>query len=255
MPGKELKDILEWRNKLDNFSAIEINSKNISLMKLCAFKNNITNFKIFQGDVDDIIKKGKDNFGNKLEFPFGVIFLDYYGGTIYKKLSRIDAIKDLIEKQKGIGKSFGPTKFLFFITFNIKDCFFGGSIRDMELIKLKNNLIDFCLLDSFKNTIEDWYIKCKSSSDEIKIKIFFTYFVKKLAEDNNFSITVHSPYFYIGSDDAKMMHFVFSMSEKQIKPTGTKSEQSLIDVINLSLNVVNNGRIVVKKDKNVFLKL
>ena len=63
-----------------------------------------------RGDIDLIIARGRDLYGNKVVFPFDVISLDYSGGLFYcdrkGNKTRLQAIAGVVERQARAKKNF-----------------------------------------------------------------------------------------------------------------------------------------------------
>ena len=102
MPSGELKDILEWRDYLSRCTAVENDFAQRHTLELNAVRLNLSGkIDILFGDIDNILAHGKDKYGNKLKFPYDIVFLDYFGGILYRGFRRVNAIDSLVSKQKG----------------------------------------------------------------------------------------------------------------------------------------------------------
>lgn len=252
MPSGEMLDILSWLNYLDRCSAVEIDEQQRRKLILNVIINGLTNkINVLYGNIEDIIIKGKDKFGNKLLFPYDVVFLDCFGTLLYNDLKRVKAIVSLIEKQKG-------NAFLFLLTFNLNQKNFCMHAVNASLKKIELELLNFYPSDNTaRNKIKDfvnWYA-AENTNEMYRQKLFAPYFIKTKAEERGFRVHAYSPIFYLGSSDSPMIHFIFKLTSEQDAPTKAVSEQTVFDVINLNLKVASKGRISVVRDQAPILKI
>lgn len=252
MPSGEMRDILAWQNYIDKCTAIEINPKQRSELMLSAIKNNLHDkIKILFGDIEDILIKGKDKFNNKLDFPYDIVFLDCFGTILYKELKRIKAITSLIEKQKG-------NPFLLLITFNLRERKYCKHSVINVFSKIHKELCSFYVRDdSIKNHIRDimnWY-KSDKTNEMYRQKLFVPYFIKTTAEQNGFRIHAYSPIFYLGFNNSPMIHFAFKLIPEIDSPTRAISEQTVLDIINLSIREASGKRLFVRKEQAPLLNI
>lgn len=244
MPSDEMKDILAWQDYIERASAVEIDKNKRHLLTLNLLKNNLQGkVDILFGDVEKILLDGRDVYSNKLKFPYDFVFLDFFGTILYKGFRRVDAIKELMYKQRG-------HYFLFFLTFNLKERKCCKNTIITELDKIKKEMCNFYVYDSgIQREIEriiTWY--CQKSTNEIyRQKIFVPYFVKTTAEDNNFRVHFYSPIYYRGYNNCPMIHFRFKMMPEFNLPTHSISEQSIIDIFNSNIKEANSNRVFVRK--------
>jgi hypothetical protein len=244
LPSGEMKDILEWKDYLSRYTAVERELDQRHRLELTALKNNLQdNLVILFGDLDNILVKGGDKFGNKLEFPYDIVFLDYYGGIIYRGFRRIRAINSLIEKQK-------LNHFLLLMTFNLEESSYARNERINVLGKIKDELLGFYPYDTtMKEQIEkiiEWH-KSEQTPEFYRQKIFVPYLIKTNSEMVGFKVHSYPPLFYKGFKDAPMIHFAFKLIPEGISSTKAVSEQTILDIINLNLKQVENGRISIMK--------
>lgn len=250
MPSGELKDILEWRDYLDRCTAVENDFAQRHELELNAVRLNLNGkIDILFGDIDDILIKGKDKYGNKLIFPYDIIFLDYFGGILYRGFRRVNAITSLISKQKG-------NSFLLFLTFNLKESGYAKSTIVHTLRKIKQEFIPFCFQDEkTKKQIAEvtgWY---EDAEEIYRQKIFVPYFIKTNAENIGFEVHAYPPFFYEGFRKNPMLHFAFKLVPERESPTKAVSKQTIIDIMNLNLKEVSRGRISVLKKRPPNLKI
>jgi hypothetical protein len=196
---------------------------------------------VLYGNIEDVLIKGKDKFGNRLLFPYDLVFLDCFGTLLYNGLKRVKAISSLIEKQKGYS-------FLFLLTFNLNQKNYCKHAVDTSLKKLERELLNSYPSDIIvKNKIKhfvSWYA-AEDTNEMYRQKLFAPYFVKTKAEERDFRVHAYSPTFYLGSNNSPMIHFAFKLTSEQDAPTKAVSEQSIFDIINLNLKKASNGKISI----------
>lgn len=246
LPSGEMKDIIEWKEYLSKYTAIErdINQRNSIL--LTALKENLQdNLTLLFGELDEILSYGKDKFNNELEFPYDVVFLDYYGGIIYRRFRRIDAIKSLIEKQKS-------SSFILLMTFNLEESEYAKNQRINVLNKIKSELFGFYPFNvEMKACIENvikWH-NSETTPEFYRHKIFVPFLIKTNAEMLGFKLHTYPPIFYRGFRNNPMIHFQFKLMTGGISPTKEVSEQTILDIINLNLKQSEGGRISIMKNQ------
>jgi hypothetical protein len=242
MPSGEMLDILSWRNYLDRCSAVEIDEQQRSKLILKVISNGMMGkIGVLYGNIEDILIKGKDKFGNRLLFPYDLVFLDCFGTLLYNGLKRVKAISSLIEKQKG-------NSFLFLLTFNLNHKNYCKHAVDTSFKKLERELLNSYPSDIIaKNKIKhfvSWYA-AEDTNEMYRQKLFAPYFVKTKAEERDFRVHTYSPTFYLGSNNSPMIHFAFKLTSDQDAPTKAVSEQSMFDIINLNLKEASEGRISI----------
>lgn len=232
MPAGEMRDILAWKDYLERCSAVEIDAKIRSQLWLNVINSGLSDkVNILFGNIEDILIKGKDNFKNKLQFPYDVVFLDCFGAILYHELKRIKAITSLIEKQKG-------NDFLLLLTFNIRERKYCNQSINTVLDKMEKELLGYYLRDDKVkmkiSKIIGWY-KSDQTEEMYRQKIFGSYFIKTMAEERGFKVHVYPPIFYLGFNDSPMIHFAFKLMSGTESPTKEVSNQTVFDIINLNL--------------------
>jgi len=246
MPSGEMRDILAWQDYIKRCTAVEIDDKQRRELILNALRNNLYDkIKILFGDIERILVKGKDKFNNKLEFPYDIVFLDFFGTILYKELRRVKAINCLIEKQKG-------HSFLLLLTFNLKEKRYSKHAIKKTLDKIKKDLLSFYVSDDSLGThtrhILDLY-KSDVTSEVYKQKLFVPYFIKSTAEKSGFKTHAYPPIFYVGFNNNPMIHFAFKLTSEPTSPTQAISDQSLIDIVNINIKKATKGRISVMREQ------
>lgn len=246
MPSWEMRDILAWKDYFDKFTAVEIDDQMRNRLMLNAINSGLSNkITILFGNIEKILIKGSDEFNNKLQFPYDVVFLDCFGAIVYHELQRIKAITALIEKQKG-------SDFLLLLTFNIRERKYCNQSINTVLDKMEKELLGYYLRDDKAkmkiSKIIGWY-KADQTEEMYRQKIFGSYFMKTMAEERGFKVHVYPPIFYLGFNDSPMIHFAFKLMSGTESPTKEVSDQTVFDIINLNLKEASKGRVFVRKQQ------
>lgn len=246
MPSGKMIDILAWEKYIGKCTAVEIDDERRRELVLSTMKHNLDGkIKILFGDIEKILIRGKDKFNNKLEFPYDIVFLDFFGTILYKQLQRVNAITCLIEKQKG-------HTFLLLLTFNLREKKYSQHTIKSVLDKIKKALSSFYIYDdSIKSHIQgiiDQY-KSDTTHEMYRQKLFVPYFIKTASEGVGFKSHSYAPIFYVGFNDCPMIHFAFKLTSEIASPTHAISDQTIIDIINLNIKEASNERVFVKNQQ------
>jgi hypothetical protein len=82
LPSTALADAIEWQDMFNRFVAVERGETGSEWemqhdLELTAFKTGLFDrISLLRGEIDAIIHRKKDAFGNRLRFPFDVVSLD-----------------------------------------------------------------------------------------------------------------------------------------------------------------------------------
>jgi len=243
MPSGKIKDILTWRKYLEKFTAIEIDETQRGEMVLNAAREGISgNLNILFGDIEEILISGKDKFGNRLNCPYDIIFLDFFGPIFYVGFSRVKAISALVQKQVG-------HPFLLLITLNLRERRYSKAKCIKEINKIKKELLrvfsDIVIQKNIEQIFE-WYSNPKT--DEMyRQKLFVPYFIKNISENCGFKVHVYTPIFYKGFNKQPMIHFIFRLEPEQNCVLRAFSNQSILDIINIKIKEAKGGRVNLLK--------
>ena len=237
LPSEEMKDIIYWKKYINHISAIERGIKGQEYIRqhnltLKAFTLNLSEiFKLFRGEMDEILLNNKDINGQKLEYPYTLLNLDYTGGIIYKEekdtSNRINSLKNFFKNQSKFKHDF-----LLFIT-----CNFDNEIES-EYKHFISNFISKTT-DNKKETIIEYYNK---PLNIIKLKIITLSLIQNIAKEF-FECIFYKPIYYKGNKDTNMINFAFEfkyvdkyITEKKIKYTDS-------EIINYPIFICKNGNI------------
>lgn len=243
MPSSEMCDLLNWGQYIKFCSAVEID---IDIRREMIRKFN-TNFicdydvDVLLGDIQKIIKEKKDEYGNKLYFPYDLVFLDFFGAMAYANNDeRFACVKDLFEKQNG-------RQFIFLLTLNLKDRKYNSRFISCEF---KTLLQQF---ESRSYNVENVIREYECLDTAYKHKVVISYLIKSYAEARGYKIHTYAPIFYVGYKKNPMMSFSFKLEPENNSKVKGVSQQKLLDVINLNLKGIVKGNVRVLKKQAIHL--
>jgi len=272
LSGPLLYDIIEWQDYLKDFTVVEesytgrrerskernrqeLLLKTSFIVDLQDSKGVINDFlTLLYGDIDrDIILKGKGDFDKELPKKyFGLIYLDYYGG-IFKAKYREDAIKKFIYNQKEISEK--DRDYVLLITVENLDR--GKKEKSTLISEILDNLeltrVDSECLKTFKRYIS----RCSYGLlQKIYVPIQIYLYIKSCGDE----IRCFDPVIYreekIGSlQTAEMLHFRFVISIKKNRKMASPMIKDIIDIYNLNLLTVEEGKIVPCREQTPKLLL
>jgi hypothetical protein len=247
MPSGEMRDILTWEKYFRRCTAVEIDEQIRSKLSLNIIRYGLEDkVRVMYGDIEEILIKGKDNHGNRLELPYDVIFLDFFGTILYKNLKRVDALKSLIQKQRG-------NDFLLLITFNLKEKNYSRDTLIRTFDKIRDDLENLYFFDStmklhIKRVIDAY--KSEQTHEMYRQKLFVPYLIKGVSESVGFKVHAYPPIFYEGYHKNPMIHFRFKMLSQHIMPTPVVvSDQNIVNLINLNMKEVAGGKLFVRREQ------
>lgn len=256
LPGRELHDLRDWCSILGKITGVEIVGKTkeernqdpakFAMMKLNAQLYNLpTGFQILRGEIEDVIINMTDidgippqlNNGQKTHIAkllYDIVNLDFVGGIGYVNkengVKRASAIKKLIERQDS-------TNFILFLTINVRSKLNG---------QIENYLKDWSdkYPDENWKSIVSWHSDSGKGREKYKFKAMVPFFIKSIAEANGFRCLCYPPLFYIGHEDAHMIHFAFELKHSG-NSFGAVSSQTDIDVLALPLIECRDSQLVI----------
>ena len=271
LPGPSIADILDWRPYLGYCTGVERlrhekkqREEDLNVQRLI-HKNvalsDIDEFQLLLGDIEDIILTGVDqtrlhprmsNGHQPLlnSFYYNLVNLDFLGGIGYykeegshkekktKKVRRVQALKKLLERQSG-------TDFLLVLTLNVRDNIDDELIRYLE--GAQHEVVD----EQLRETLT-WYATCGKGMKEYRLKATIPLFIRREGEVCGFDCFCYPPIAYTGSGSARMVHFVFELTDMKTV-LHAHSQQRLFEVVNLPLLEVNheNLHMSVKQHPNL----
>jgi hypothetical protein len=230
LPAASMKDILLWQDYFMRFTVVERGRPGEEYrlqhnLELTAMRYGLTNrVYLLRGDLDDILLRGQDNYGNLVDYPFDVVTLDYSGGLIYKDLEgksiRTDSIAELIRRQATLDQSF-----LLLISCNT-DNEDRGEIRRVfndiltSLAKLKIDATP--TIQAFLN----------HSLEQARLSIYVPYLIRNLSWAN-YQCKPYKPVFYLGNRNTQMMNFSFWLKRTTGTVAGSSERRTLLDLLDL----------------------
>jgi hypothetical protein len=242
LPSTALADVTEWRGLFKHFVAVERGESDTPWemqhdLELTAFQTGLFD-RVFllRGEIDAIIHKKRDNFRNRLRFPFDVVSLDYSGGLFYKDrrgtFTRLRAIEETIQAQ-----SKTKTNFVLFISCNL-DAIDQGEVRK-TLENIRTELArygfagDACLSAYFK-----------SQREECRLKLYLSFFVNTQASKYHYHCETKPIALYEGNLGTRMMAFrfflLFDSRTESLRPPRERFSQ----IFNKPMLEIVDGQIV-----------
>jgi len=241
LPAREMLDILEWQHFLGRFTTIEREENEQHLMFLKANVKDVEHrlYSLY-GEFDKILLAGRDRYGNTPEWPYDLVNLDYFGGFIYPGLARPKALKKLIQNQGTYESSF-----LLIVTQHLRDGDSIGEKREfLEDLRrmLKNGIYDNALHPGIDEII-DWYLGA-NIPDAARQGLYLNCFLRDCGEAEQFDVKCRPAIVYSGTGRSWMIHFTTEFRFKPGIGHRASSVQSLVELINLGLREVGNGKFV-----------
>jgi len=266
LSGPFFYDIIEWQRYLKDFTVVEKSysgrrerSTERNLQELLLKNSFITQLRngrgvihdfltMLYGDIDkDIILRGEGDFGKKLaKQSFGLIYLDYYGG-IFKAKHREEAINKIISDQKRNSET--DQSYVLLITVENLD---KGEAEKRALVdeilkNLKHTRVERTALKNFTTFLS----RCRYALlQKIYVPIQIYLFAKSCGD----GIRYFEPVIYGetkpgSSRSAEMLHFRFIISVKKTGRPAVPLIKDIIDIYNLKLLTVREGKITNYKEQ------
>jgi hypothetical protein len=246
LPGPSISDILDWRPYLGYCTGVERFRKekkpreeDLEVHRLIhknALLKEIDEFQLLLGDIEDIIIDGVDlnrqrprmSLGNHpllSSFSYDLANLDFLGGMGYKtektgKVRRVQALQKFLERQSG-------KDFLLILTLNVRD-----NIDD-ELVRYLEGAQYAAESEQVRSTLH-WYATCTAGMKEYRLKATVPLFIQREGEVCGFDCFCYPPLVYTGSGAARMVHFVFELTDAKTV-LHAHSRQRIAEVVNLPL--------------------
>ena len=246
LPGPSISDILDWRPYLGYCTGVERLRKekkqkdeDLEVHRLIhknVLLGGIDEFQLLLGDIEDIILNGADQVRLRprmaigdhpfmSSFCYDLANLDFLGGMGYKaektgKVRRTQALQKLLERQSG-------TDFLLILTLNVRD-----NIDD-ELVRYLEGAQYEAESEQLRRTLH-WYATCKEGMKEYRLKATVPLFIQREGEVCGFDCFCYPPLAYTGSGSARMVHFVFELTDANTI-LHAHSRQRIAEVVNLPL--------------------
>jgi hypothetical protein len=242
LPSSSLGDVSLWKDLFIEFVAVERGEKDKEWelqhdLALQAYQTGLLErIKLLRGDIDSMIRTGKDPFGRRLKFPFDVVSLDYSGGLFYRDakgdLGRLKAISALFERQAGSKRDF-----VLLISCNL-DQVDQGEVRS-TLSNFKTELVRYGQEGS---DVLDAYLK--HEREEPRLKLYLPFFINKEAAKNHFNCETSRVIFYEGNRKVPMMAFRFRLSYDDRTESLREPRERLSQIINQPFVQILEGKCI-----------
>ncbi len=269
LPGPSIGDILDWRPYLGYCTGVERlrnekkqREEDLNVHRLIhknVLLSELDEFQLLLGYIEDIILNGVDlvrarprmSMGDHAllaSFHYDLVNLDFLGGMGYlggigntekktKKARRIQALKKILERQSG-------ADFLLMLTLNVRD-----NIDD-ELVRYLEGVQHEAINEQMRETLQ-WYATRQKGMKEYRLKATVPLFIQREGEVCGFDCFCYPPIAYTGSGSARMVHFVFELTDTNTI-LHAHSQQRVSEVVNLPILGVNEGtlQVAVKQHPN-----
>lgn len=243
LPASQMLDIVEWQQALERFTGIEREENQQHLMFLNANVRDLEHrLHALYGEFDDILLNGRDRYDKMPEWPYDLVNLDYYGGFIYSGLSRPKAFRKLIANQAAYESSF-----LLIVTQHLRD---RDSLHEKDRFlsdlgtRLKSAAVDSKVHQHIDSVVA-WY-RDAEMPDAARQNLYMNFFFRETGEPESFKVKCRPGVVYSGTGNSSMIHFVTDFVYQPNIAHRAASDQSLIEIINLGLLEVRDGKLQKK---------
>lgn len=252
LPGPRMLDLLAWSSVLERRrDAVEElpkakaklaqAEKAVAELKRTALRHELSDgLEVLRGDIGDIIIDGFDAYGSRPQmsdlqpaerarFSYDVHNLDFDGGLGFIVRSsgeapRVDAIKKLIERQKG-------HSFILMMSVNVRNTL-GPHIEDY-LERLNRQPA---------GDLIHWYRDRGLGEVDHRLKAVIPIVVRAAAELSGFVTHCYPPITYTGHQSARLVHFCFELITEDKVFAGVSRQQDA-DLLKLPMLEAAGGRI------------
>lgn len=247
LPSSSLEDVQQWFPLFERITAVERGEAGKEWvlqheLQLNAFKLDLSQkLSLLRGDIDAVLIKGADDFGNKPVWPYDVVSLDYSGGLFYQdqnsQPTRLEAIRCLFQHQQTARAS----EFVLLLSFRLDRIdqrevreSLNGIRRDLKRYGFQGDQVVDAYLDHPK--------------EQARLKLYVMHMINYIAVQAHFDTTSESPAFYFGNRDAEMMAFRFhhKAARKTFAPRSPKERLN---------QMINRRMIEIVRGKQTFTNL
>jgi len=226
LPSEGLYDILDWRKYIGKIVAVEKGDsyaperKQAILLSKAIQLGLHTKLTLLRGELNQIILKGQDVIGQKLEYPFELVNFDYGGALLYPDRSRVKALEKFVSEQRG-------TDFLFLMTLNAREYDPAETNASQQRISA-----EICQISSRRaQRIENYFQTINAANSPSRQITHVLYLLKGLGEANHYRISWEPPVLYRGSKNTELIHYRVTFSYEATASTKVVSDQSLVDIL------------------------
>lgn len=245
LPSEGLYDIIDWSQYIGRIVAVEKGDAydpelRQSMLLSKAIRLGLDErLTLLRGELNQIILKGQDTIGQKLEYPFELVNFDYGGAILYPDRSRIKALEKFVGEQKG-------TDFLFLMTLNLRE------YDPVEITASQQRIIAEVGQISRKRArrIEPYFEWVNRKDSPLRQITHVLYLLKGLGEANHYRISWGPCVLYTGSRGTQLIHYLVDFSYEREASTKVVSDQSLIDLLRVRpLNVIGRKLVPIDRPK------
>jgi hypothetical protein len=236
--------VIQWNPLLERITAVERGEPGCEWiiqneLLLNAFRLGISSkLTLLRGDIDHILISDADDYGNKPDWPFDILSLDYSGGLFYRDSAgqplRLEAIGQLFKRQARARAS----DFVLFLSFNL-DHIDQHEVRESVKV-IKRDLRRF---GKAADKIIDAYLS--HPRDQARLKLYTMHLVAQLASQSQFDSLSESPVFYSGNRGTEMMAFRFFLKSSRRTFAPRAPRERLNGIVNRRMIEIVGGRQVL----------
>lgn len=234
-----MQDVIQWDPFLARVVAVERGEPGkegetqYSLMATAFDHGLMGKTTLLRGDIDCIMLNGQDDTGRTVPYPFDIVTLDYSGGLLYRdqngKLTRVEAIKKLIESQAAYGQDY-----VLFISANL------DGIADCEVTRtLTNVATDLNRAGMNGTAVVDAYVASKHQ--QARMKLYVPYLVSQTSARLNYGCKTERAVFYHGNRGSIMTNFRFYMKPDPRTAAPRSPKERLWEVVDSPMMEIRSG--------------
>lgn len=240
LPSPGLEDVTAWQGYLARVDAVERGAQGREWraqhdLSVNAILWGVPGFRLYRGDIDDIILLGKDAGGQAPRWPFDIINLDYTGGLLYKdagqRARRVEAIKLAIEKQGRNGHSF-------FLVVTVNDQHHDAG----EIAKVLDEMVHDAARDQVDLTGE--VQRVKESTDKRRSAFLYLAYTVMVVGRQWFRVSPYRPILYTGRGGYAMLNASFCLRSAAGRSAPARSGLGYRELVALSPIDLDAGSLV-----------
>ena len=257
MPGAEIVDLLDWAEVLQEKTCVQIvrraakdreeDLEILRKMKSNLMIRNVENWQVLRGAIEDVIIKGYDIDRNAplqasavtgdVRLRYTLYNLDFLGGIAYRttkqqdhtlKSHRVRAMETLFLRQRGC-------HFTLLLTVNVRDTFGLEPAKFFEEEAIRTN-------STLLTETSKWLQSLDSGNKHHLLRHWVPLWVRSISEMQGFKCHCFAPVFYVGHENAHMVHFVFDFEFVEGRELRVASDQSVEHVVQLPFLGIEDGR-------------
>lgn len=238
----EMKDVRDWASLFARIVAVERGEEGEEfrdqhrLLVTAARFGLSGKLRLLRGDVDSVIRDGRDVYGNRVPYPFDVVSLDYSGGLFYLNgagsFGRLRAIEAMIQNQSG-----HAVPFLLFLSCNTHAVDAGEVRHTIENIRTE--------LQRGKWNAQEVCDALLRHPDELaRLRLYVLFFINQIAAAARYNCHSERVIAYEGNRGVQMLNYRVLLKPDQRTLAPRFPRERLSQLINAPVILIRNGRIM-----------